>query len=177
MAHSDDFKLIREIVAAGGRKHTIGTLDRAKYQRLLELGWLKSFSPTPQRRVLLGHRTRRSSCLTRLKARVPERQIGFGELRLVTTGSDRRRNVADLKRLDELASIGRDFRDRADIVAERWRQAQSSPACRSRNPKSTPSAGTSRRTSARCDIWLPASEAAVMPPVEAPTAYSILRSC
>jgi hypothetical protein len=32
--------------------------------------------------------------------------------------------VADLKRLDELASIGRDFRDRADIVAERWRQAQ-----------------------------------------------------
>ena len=41
----DDLKLIREIVAAGGHKHMIGKLDRAKYQRLVELGWLKAFSP------------------------------------------------------------------------------------------------------------------------------------
>jgi hypothetical protein len=175
MAHSDDFKLIREIVAAGGRKHTIGTLDRAKYQRLLSrVG--SSHSRHPPATCLIWSPNGRSSRLTRLNARVPEWQIGLGELRLVTTGSDRRRDVADLKRLDELASIGRDFRDRADIVAEHWRWHKPSPACRSRNPKSTPSAGTSRRTSARRDIWLPASEAA-MPPVEAPTAYSIVRSC
>jgi hypothetical protein len=123
MAHSDDFKLIREIVAAGGRKHTIGTLDRAKYQRLLSrVG--SSHSRHPPATCLIWSPNGRSSRLTRLNARVPEWQIGLGELRLVTTGSDRRRDVADLKRLDELASIGRDFRDRADIVAERWRQAQ-----------------------------------------------------
>jgi len=45
MAQSDDFKLIREIVAAGGHKYMTGTLDRTKYQRLVELGWLKAFSP------------------------------------------------------------------------------------------------------------------------------------
>jgi hypothetical protein len=40
MAHSDDFKLIREIVAAGGRKHTIGTLDRANISACLS--WVGS---------------------------------------------------------------------------------------------------------------------------------------
>ena len=41
MAQPDDFKLIKQIVAAGGHKHTIGD-DRDKYQRLVELGWLKA---------------------------------------------------------------------------------------------------------------------------------------
>jgi hypothetical protein len=42
MAQPDDFKLIKQIVATGGHKHTIGELDRDKYQRLVELGWLKA---------------------------------------------------------------------------------------------------------------------------------------
>ncbi|MGY8685087.1 hypothetical protein Q2941_46200 [Bradyrhizobium sp. UFLA05-153] len=43
MAQPDDFKLIEQIVAAGGHKHMTGELDRDKYQRLVELGWLKAF--------------------------------------------------------------------------------------------------------------------------------------
>ena len=42
MAQPDDFKLIKQIVAAGGHKHMTGTLDYDKYQRLVELGWLKA---------------------------------------------------------------------------------------------------------------------------------------
>lgn len=42
MAQSDDFKLIKQIVAAGGHKHVTGELDRDKYRRLVELGWLKA---------------------------------------------------------------------------------------------------------------------------------------
>jgi hypothetical protein len=42
MAQPDDFKLIKRIVAAGGHKHVTGDLDRDKYQRLVELGWLKA---------------------------------------------------------------------------------------------------------------------------------------
>jgi hypothetical protein len=42
MAQTDDFKLIKQIVAAGGHKHVTGELDRDKYQRLVELGWLKA---------------------------------------------------------------------------------------------------------------------------------------
>ena len=42
MAQPDDFKLIKQIVAAGGHKHMIGELDHDKYRRLVELGWLKS---------------------------------------------------------------------------------------------------------------------------------------
>ena len=40
MAEPDDFKLIREIVAAGGSKYTSGNVDRRRYQRLVDLGWL-----------------------------------------------------------------------------------------------------------------------------------------
>jgi hypothetical protein len=43
MAQPDDFKLIKQIVAAGGHKHMTGEVDRDKYQRLVELGWLKAF--------------------------------------------------------------------------------------------------------------------------------------
>jgi hypothetical protein len=42
MAQPDDFKLIKQIVAAGGHKHMTGELDREKYRRLVELGWLKA---------------------------------------------------------------------------------------------------------------------------------------
>jgi uncharacterized protein DUF3860 len=42
MAQPDDFKLIKQIVAAGGHKQVTGELDRDKYQRLVELGWLKA---------------------------------------------------------------------------------------------------------------------------------------
>jgi hypothetical protein len=38
----DDITLIRQIVAAGGRKCTAGNVDRRKYDRLLDLGWLTS---------------------------------------------------------------------------------------------------------------------------------------
>ena len=43
MAEPDDFKLIREIVAAGGSKYTSGNVDRSRYQRLVDLGWLNAF--------------------------------------------------------------------------------------------------------------------------------------
>jgi hypothetical protein len=44
MAEPDDFKLIREIVAKGGSKYTSGNVDRRRYQRLVDLGWLNAFS-------------------------------------------------------------------------------------------------------------------------------------
>jgi hypothetical protein len=40
----DDLKLIRQIVAGGGGKYTAGNIDRTKYDRLVELGWLTSFA-------------------------------------------------------------------------------------------------------------------------------------
>jgi hypothetical protein len=44
MTHgNDDLKLIREIVAHGGRKYTAGNIDRTRYQRLVDLGWLTPF--------------------------------------------------------------------------------------------------------------------------------------
>ena len=43
MADADDFRLIRDIVAHGGHKQTIGNVDRTKYQRLVDLGWLDAF--------------------------------------------------------------------------------------------------------------------------------------
>jgi hypothetical protein len=39
----DDLKLIREIAARGGRKYTAGNIDRSRYQRLVDLGWLTPF--------------------------------------------------------------------------------------------------------------------------------------
>ncbi len=41
MSDEDD-KLIRQIVAGGGRKYTGGNIDRRKYERLIDLGWLTS---------------------------------------------------------------------------------------------------------------------------------------
>jgi hypothetical protein len=39
----EDMKLIRKIVAHGGRKYTVGNIDRSRYQRLVDLGWLTPF--------------------------------------------------------------------------------------------------------------------------------------
>lgn len=36
----EDFELIREIVSHGGAKYTAGNIDRTRYQRLVDLGWL-----------------------------------------------------------------------------------------------------------------------------------------
>jgi hypothetical protein len=43
MAEPEDFKLIREIVAEGGRRYTSGNVDRSRYRRLVDLGWLNAF--------------------------------------------------------------------------------------------------------------------------------------
>ena len=39
----EDLKLIREILLHGGKKYTAGSIDRARYERLLDLGWLTPF--------------------------------------------------------------------------------------------------------------------------------------
>jgi hypothetical protein len=41
MSEPEDLKLIRSIVRQGGKKYTGGNIDRHKYRRLVELGWLK----------------------------------------------------------------------------------------------------------------------------------------
>jgi hypothetical protein len=37
---SDDLRLLRKIIEQGGRKYTAGNINRRKYERLVELGWL-----------------------------------------------------------------------------------------------------------------------------------------
>ena len=40
----EDLKLIRQIVASGGRKYTAGNIDRSRYDRLVDdMGWLIPF--------------------------------------------------------------------------------------------------------------------------------------
>jgi hypothetical protein len=39
----DAIKLIRQIVASGGRKYTAGNVDRSRFDRLVDLGWLTPF--------------------------------------------------------------------------------------------------------------------------------------
>ncbi len=39
----DDLKLIRQIVASDGRKYTAGNIDRSRYDRLVDMGWLTPF--------------------------------------------------------------------------------------------------------------------------------------
>jgi hypothetical protein len=41
----DDRKLLRKLIAQGGSKYTAGSIDRRKYERLVELGWLTATSP------------------------------------------------------------------------------------------------------------------------------------
>ena len=43
IVQDEDIKLLRRIVAGGGRKYTAGNVDRSKYDRLVDLGWLTSF--------------------------------------------------------------------------------------------------------------------------------------
>jgi hypothetical protein len=35
-----DLKLIRQIVASDGHKYTAGNIDRSRYDRLVDMGWL-----------------------------------------------------------------------------------------------------------------------------------------
>jgi len=39
----EDLKLIRQIVASDGHKYTAGNIDRSRYDRLVDLGWLTPF--------------------------------------------------------------------------------------------------------------------------------------
>jgi hypothetical protein len=39
----EDRILLREIIAAGGRKYTAGNIDRSRYQRLVDLGMLNAY--------------------------------------------------------------------------------------------------------------------------------------
>jgi hypothetical protein len=39
-----DRELLRKLIAQGGRKYTAGNIDRRKYERLVELGWLTATS-------------------------------------------------------------------------------------------------------------------------------------
>ena len=43
IVQDEDIKLLRRIVAGGGRKYTAGNVDRSKYDRLVDLGWLTPF--------------------------------------------------------------------------------------------------------------------------------------
>jgi hypothetical protein len=44
-ANPDDLRLLCKIIEQGGSKYTAGNIDRRKYQRLVELGWLTATSP------------------------------------------------------------------------------------------------------------------------------------
>jgi hypothetical protein len=52
------FKLVREIVAEGGRRYTNGNVDRSRYRRLVDLGWLNAF-PTNMSDVIMYQITQR----------------------------------------------------------------------------------------------------------------------
>jgi hypothetical protein len=39
----EDIKLLRRIVAGGGRKYTASNIDRSRYDRLVDQGWLTPF--------------------------------------------------------------------------------------------------------------------------------------
>ncbi|ABD06880.1 conserved hypothetical protein [Rhodopseudomonas palustris HaA2] len=45
MAVPDDFRLIREIRDAGGRKQVFNPRDQQRYEDLVVLGWLKRSPP------------------------------------------------------------------------------------------------------------------------------------
>jgi hypothetical protein len=56
----EDLELIREIVLHGGAKYTAGKIDRSKYQRLVDLGWLSSPRPNRTSRFWRGISASRS---------------------------------------------------------------------------------------------------------------------
>ena len=43
IVQGEDIKLIRQIVASDGRKYTAGNIDRSRYDRLVDMGWLTPF--------------------------------------------------------------------------------------------------------------------------------------
>ena len=44
MPGPDDLTRLRKLIAQGCRKYTAGKIDRSKYERLVELGWLTAES-------------------------------------------------------------------------------------------------------------------------------------
>ena len=44
-ADPDDLRLLRKLIAQGGTKYTAGNIDRRKYERLVEFGWLTATRP------------------------------------------------------------------------------------------------------------------------------------
>ena len=56
----EDLKLIRQIVASDGRKYTAGNIDRSKYDRLVDMGWLNAVQGEHPRCRVSGHRKRPS---------------------------------------------------------------------------------------------------------------------
>jgi uncharacterized protein DUF3860 len=44
-ADPDDVRLLRKLIAQGGTKYTAGNIDRRKYERLVEFGWLTATQP------------------------------------------------------------------------------------------------------------------------------------
>jgi hypothetical protein len=44
-ADPDDVRLLRKLIAQGGIKYTAGNIDRRKYERLIEFGWLTATRP------------------------------------------------------------------------------------------------------------------------------------
>jgi hypothetical protein len=47
----EDLKLIRQIVASGGRKYTAGNVNRSRYDRLVDMGWLTAIKMNERRRI------------------------------------------------------------------------------------------------------------------------------
>jgi hypothetical protein len=46
MNEREDPDLLRKIIAHGGKKYTSGAIDRTRYQRLVDLGFLNAYATT-----------------------------------------------------------------------------------------------------------------------------------
>jgi len=79
--HDEDLKLIRQIVASDGRKYTAGNIDRSKYDRLVDMGWLTPFKtnvsdveyqPTDEGRASASSRWAEGEEVTRIPGGPPQ---------------------------------------------------------------------------------------------------------
>jgi len=61
--HHEDLKLIRQIVASGGRKYTAGRIDSSKYNRLVDMGWLTPFKTNIRPQIRAGQRPWRTAMI------------------------------------------------------------------------------------------------------------------
>ena len=76
----EDLKLIRQIVASDGRKYTAGNIDRSRYDRLVDLGWLTPFktniSDVEYQATEKGRVCRAGRCISALGGETDIRQQG-----------------------------------------------------------------------------------------------------